>query len=328
MSADGGAREPTRSRLGRLMRSRWIRPAQAAVTVVLLLWIVNSVDRNVWSNLRGVRPETFALAVAVFASAQAIGGVRLFLLTPGLRFGEAMAATWAGYFWGNFLPGSVGGDVVRFVRLTGAGVAPSTTAGALIVDRLANLLAILGLVVFATATRSLQIAVSVERGWLYAAAALALLGLGALLALRRRFAGPLTRMLSPLTQLFRRPLLGLAVVLLSFANIAVSILAQWQLALALGIAINLVDLAQIICVLTVVVMLPISLNGLGVQEAGYVAALLRSGAAPGDAVAFSIMVRLLIVATSLLGGLLVLYEHIRPARRAGQPPSPPGDLRQ
>lgn len=297
--------------------SRWMRAAQALVTILLLSWLAGSIDAGVWQALSGIKALTLLACFLVFASAQLIGGFRLWLLTPGATLRGAQAATWVGYFWGNFLPSSVGGDIIRLMRLRGEGIPGATAAGALVLDRIANLLPILAVVAFAALTSSLSLAVNIDPVWGFAFALMGLAGAVALWLVRRRLAGPIRRVLQPARQLVRRPGLILGVALLSAANIGVSILAQLWLARALGIVIDIVELAQIIAVLTLVVMLPVSLNGLGVQEAGYVVALTTAGAPLDAAIAFSLLARLLILATSLLVGLFVLAEKLRPRQASG-----------
>ncbi len=294
-----------------------MRGAQAIVTILLLSWLVGSIDAGVWQAVTGIQPLTLLACFLVFASAQMIGGFRLWLVTPGATLRGAQAATWVGYFWGNFLPSSVGGDIVRLMRLRAEGIPGATAAGALVLDRIANLLPILAIVAFAALTRSLSFAMNIDPVWGIAFALVGLAGAVALWLVRGRLAGPIRRALQPARQLVRRPGLALGVALLSAASIGVSILAQWWLARALGLAIDLVELAQIIAVLTLVVMLPVSLNGLGVQEAGYVAALTTAGAPLDAAIAFSLLVRLLMLATSLLAGLFVLSEKLQARQASG-----------
>jgi uncharacterized membrane protein YbhN (UPF0104 family) len=92
----------------------------------------------------------------------------------------------------------------------------------------------------------------------------------------------------------------------------VSIVAQWLVAQAVGIEISLAQLASIICMVTLIVLLPISFNGIGLQEVSFVAFLTGAGVSQDIALSFSLLTRVLIVGTSLIAGLVAFTARSRP----------------
>ena len=123
-------------------RSRALVVLQIVVTLALIGWLVTKIDRRALDAALALDPWIACAAVLVFASAQIWGGLRLHALVPDRKVtaGEAIRATFVGYFFANFLPGTVGGDVVRGIRLKSAGVGLGELAGVLVLDRVINTL--------------------------------------------------------------------------------------------------------------------------------------------------------------------------------------------
>jgi hypothetical protein len=92
-----------------------------------------------------------------------------------------------------------------------------------------------------------------------------------------------------------------------------AVFAQLLIANALGIGIGVVELTSVTGLATLFSLVPVSLNGVGVQEVSLVAMLQLLGAAEDPAVAFAIFSRALILGGSVLGGLLLLFSG-RPAK--------------
>ena len=316
-------RLPGPDAVGAALRSRPARLLQVGVTLALLCWILASLDGRAWRAIGSIGPVALGGAVILFSSAQIFGGLRLSLLLPERSlWREALAATWIGYFWGNFLPSTVGGDVVRGFRLTRAGVKLPTVAGALLLDRLLNFCAVV-LVLMATAlplsagpARHIASAIAMP------AAIAAACGIGLVLWLARsseRVRTAARMALEPLRLVSRSPARLCGVVLMSLLSLGVAIAAEWLLARRLGIAIGIAELANIICLVTLLVLLPVSLNGLGLQEASFVVFLTRAGAPIELALSFSLLARVLIVGAGGIGGLVTIADRLTAGRRLRSP---------
>lgn len=300
------------------MRSFSVSPLarllQIAVTLALTAWIASALDARAWAAMRSIGSAMLASAIFLFASAQILGGLRLALLLPGQSlWREALTATVVGYFWGNFLPGTVGGDVVRGFRLRRAGINVPTLAGTLLLDRLLNIAALLGILLITAWPLGNALFRTID--WSVALPAVIALLTGAVLGIgtvwwseRVRQIGALV--FSPLLALTRSPMRFLAVVGLSLLSLGVAILAEWLIARQLGLAIGLGELTGIICLVTVIVLIPISLNGLGLQEASFLVLLTHAGASADLALSFSLLARVLIVGASMIAGLVVLADRL------------------
>ncbi len=265
---------------------------------------------------RGVPPATLAAAVILFASSQLFGGLRLALLLPDLSlWREAQAATWAGYFWANFLPGTVGGDVVRAFRLKGAGVDLPTLVGALVLDRVINLGALV--VIAIVCVRPFVRALLGGTDTIAAPVVALTLVVASVFVLARRSArvrNVTVLAMQPLRKVMQSPTRMVGIGVFTSLTLGAAIVAEWLLASQLGIAIGLVELAGIICLVTVIVVIPVSLNGLGLQEVSFVTFLSAAGVPLSLALSFSLLARVLIIGASVIAGLVVLVDRVEAAR--------------
>ncbi|MHC4912448.1 MAG: lysylphosphatidylglycerol synthase transmembrane domain-containing protein [Planctomycetota bacterium] len=93
-----------------------------AVVVVLITWGAVWLNREVgWDNLAEtflkINLGVFAVALGIFAIGQAIVALRWWLLLRSqsifIKFSASVRLHFLGLFYNNFLPSSVGGDVVR-----------------------------------------------------------------------------------------------------------------------------------------------------------------------------------------------------------------------
>ncbi|MGB2806708.1 MAG: lysylphosphatidylglycerol synthase transmembrane domain-containing protein [Sedimentisphaerales bacterium] len=98
-----------------------------AVVVCGIIWGIFWVRREVgWDNLadtfRSINLGVFALVLGVFIISQVIVGLRWWLLLRSqsifIRFWAAVRLYFLGWFYNNFMPGSMGGDIVRAVYVT------------------------------------------------------------------------------------------------------------------------------------------------------------------------------------------------------------------
>jgi len=306
------AEQATRWR--RTGRAKALVVLQLVVTLALIGWLISKIDKQALDAALALDPWIACAAVLVFASAQIWGGLRLHALVPDgkVTSGEAIRTTFVGYFFANFLPSTVGGDVVRGIRLKSAGVGLGELAGVLVLDRVINTLFIAAVALAVTPlVRSLLPNLDwrlllIVAALACAAAACVILPAGRVSTVR----SSLYEVVAPSLVLARRPARLGIVIMMTAASLASGIGGQWLLGLAMDIPIEFVKFAGIACAITLVGLIPISFNGIGLQEAGYVTTLTALEIAQPHAVAFAFAVRLMILVTSLLGGLVFLAEPL------------------
>lgn len=227
------------------------------------------------------------------------------------------------------LPTGVGGDAVRIVeharRRPGRG---GDVAAAVLFERVIGAAGVLvmvaaGLALAAGRYDDLELLVAVE------AVFLALVAAGFVLLFSRRAArafrwlGPLAgvlrleragRSLYEALHAYRRhPRVLAAVLAVTVALQLVRVVAIWLCGEAVGIDVSPLVYVVLGPLLFLVMMVPFTINGLGVREAFFVAFLADFGVAADPAFATGFLFYAVTIATSLPGGVILLWRSARGA---------------
>lgn len=241
---------------------------------------------------------------------------RAVLAALGLRAGvpRLLHHYLAGLFVGNFLPSTIGGDVLRVRRLSAENGSGADTFASVVLERLTGwiVLPVITLVALGLnpGLRELGTASALAAG--LAVSTLVLLcvlllvvahpRIGGRLADRegwQRFAGAVHL---GLDRFRRNPGSVLGVLATGFAYQLVVVLAAFLAARALGIdPVGITATLVFMPAVAIAQVLPISLGGLGVREGAFVVFLDPLGVERGQAIALGLLVYGLNLAVSLLG---------------------------
>lgn len=221
-------------------------------------------------------------------------------------------------FVGTFLPASVGGDAVRSVALARHGVPMADAVASVLVDRVLGTVSLLLI-----AAASIWFAppglpdwlAAVTLGLAIAGCAAVVLGLFDATAERwtqgligRFTTGKLqkagTNLLTSLRSYNRSPVALLNVLAGSIGVQLLRVTQAWMLGLALGLTPGFTAYLVYIPVILVVMLLPVTINGLGTSQAAFVWLFAASGVATADAFALSVLFLALGTLGNLPGGLL------------------------
>lgn len=309
---------------------------QLFVSAGLITWVVARVPAEVWRQLLDANCGWFAVACAGLFTSLAVGALRLHRLLrrslPTTGYPLFLKGTLIGYFCSSFLPASVGGDVVKLAWLgRKTGNLHACLAG-MLVERCISLLVTAIMLVASLSLISQRIvvfpalpAVSGPRIWgtglLFVAAAA-----GAVLLIR---SSPLVA--KKIRIFFRNTLEALrawhgcsgavlecagwsAVVLVLVAGACLCPLT-WAVGSSLGVA----EAAAGILLVTLVSLVPVSINGLGVYDASLTAFLHLVGLPLGQAAKIAVLMRITILIAGLPGAFLFL--KIRKLDRKVSPPA-------
>jgi uncharacterized membrane protein YbhN (UPF0104 family) len=262
-----------------------------------------------------------ALALAIATGQLVVGAARWQLLLKGLctyvRFGATLRLFAIGAFFNICLPTGLGGDLYRIWGLRRATVATRAAINSVVVERLC-------------VVSSLLLLVLAQSPWLFgrlqpgaAVATLALLCLIGLVAIAfmtvadrfpdggRRWlplawagalAGDLRRVLWHRATLVPSAVLS---VLAIAAYCSVVYFAAWSL----GIELTALACALLVPTAMMAMLVPITVGGWGVREGAMVFALQGAGIVPEQALAVSILVGIIFMGTSLVGGLAWLFSR-------------------
>ena len=234
-------------------------------------------------------------------------------------FWKLLRVQLAANFLGSFLPSTVGVDFVRVAALVRGGHSSAAVIGATLVDRASM---VLGTFLFASVTILVlsQVAIPAEMsrivllltviGVLICATALLpgvrrWVRLSLLPRLPEKVRGAI-HSVADASLAFRHEYRALFwAALTSVVTLVVRILFAKCVALACGVDVKFLDLLLVIPILWIIVMLPITIGNIGVQEAGYVAVMTLIGVGPAVAVSMSIIEHVVARAVSLPGALFI-----------------------
>jgi uncharacterized protein (TIRG00374 family) len=296
-----------------------IRLALSVVMLAILVWRIPPIQ------LDEVMPEMTArtllwLAVAMVLTLLAVvlSAVRwqrvLEVLGLQAALRHLLSYNLAGQFVSNVLPTTIGGDVLRYSRLSReTGESPKSFAS-VVLERLTGwivlpLISVAGFLVnppLQHLGRATQVAVSLAFVTLLALCillyAVADQRIGGRFEARdgwRRFAGAVHL---GLDRLRREPVAAANVLLVGFAYQLVLVLAAVAAAQALGVRpAGLTALLAFFPAVAIAQVLPIGISGLGVREAAFVLFLGPLGVEAQDAIALGLLLYLLNLGVSLLG---------------------------
>jgi uncharacterized membrane protein YbhN (UPF0104 family) len=265
-----------------------------------------------------------ALALAIYLVTQGISAVRWAALARpiGIKtpFKDILRYYLIGMFFNLFAPGTVGGDVSRVYYLVrdeqahakGRGVTTVHAAMSVLMDRAIGMVVLVwlgaaGLLLFP----AYPIPATVRTVTLLLALAF-LVGALSVPLLRRLLPEDGHQLVVKLRLALRSyrtqwRALGAATLL----SVAVHLIQAWM-HVAMGRALDL-DLPFSFCIIVYPLVgtfaaIPISVNGLGLREGGYVFLLAVIGIGTEKGVAFGILLFLIVALDSLLGGLLFLLQ--------------------
>lgn len=294
-------------------------------SLLLLAYVLQCVD---WSELRAHGQEidlTFlALFIAITPVNVAISVLKWqqLLTVRGIRvsFGHLFSLYVQGQFYNSFLPSSVGGDVVRALRLTQEVGSPKVVLGSVVVERFTGLTVLVGMTVVALLWSAplrenlLVLALSAGCVVAYLAILIALLDARAIALLKRmlirvtflegilnkleRFQESLMQYRTCRGALFQSLLLSLLFYVGTILNVylACRMLGR-DVPLSFSLTVPVVLLISI---------LPVTINGMGLTEWAFMATFPLVGISPTTGLSVSVLIRVKLIVWSSFGYLVHL----------------------
>lgn len=219
----------------------------------------------------------------------------------------------AGLFVGNFLPTTIGGDVLRVTRLSAVNGEPPATFASVVLERLTGWLVLPFITLFALFTHPalLHLGAATRAAVLLALGTLTLLAgvlvivaspqLGARLRSRPgwlRFAAAVHLGLRRFRQ---QPLASASVLLVGCAYQLAVVLAAGMIAAGVGIHVGWAPIVAFVPAVAIAQVLPVSVGGLGVREAAFVLFLHPLGVPAAQAITLGLAFYAVNLAASLAG---------------------------
>jgi glycosyltransferase 2 family protein len=303
---------------------------QIAVSAILLAIILHQVHwAEVWDALRRIDLFWLAVAWGLFLLGVVVRAVRWRVLLDALGVHRPLRELTGWYFVGSFfnviLPTGFGGDAVRAAELSQDTGRPGPVVNSVIVDRYLGIMVLLGMGLIAGILRP----GTASSGIFAFTAALFAGGLLAAWLLRRSWWANLARhdgLFGKVVRLLRLPVLAEAVAPYDLQALGRALVASlvfnllqigWNVAIGWGLGLRLPVSAYFVFVpLTALVLLLPAFGGLGVREMSYVGLFGSAGVPQAIALALSLGIYIITVATGLVGGAIYLVGGIRRARKA------------
>jgi uncharacterized protein (TIRG00374 family) len=322
------AEEPSPPQAPAPLRVPWGRLAlRVLLSVAVLAALFTQISiADVLQNLKRVSPAFVLFAWGYYALCQLLSSYRWQLLLKAKQVDVPLSKLFSyymiGMFANSFLPGSVGGDVVKSYHLFRRTKDVKIAAVSVFLERFTGLvgLSLISVIALAVGYRHLDSPIVL---WSVLIAVATLIGsvliLWKLPVLARRAAW--------LRRFFPEKLLntsqGIYEALLSYrhhlptvmAAVAVSAVLQFLFAayyalasVAMGIPIDVIYFMLFLPLITLVSMIPISLGGLGLREAMMVALFGAVGISQTDVLSVSLTIHLINTLLSLWGGALLIRQ--------------------
>jgi uncharacterized membrane protein YbhN (UPF0104 family) len=301
---------------------------RVAATVGLMAWAVKDIQWGRFVKLLAAAEWPWWLAaLAVTLVCQAVAGIRWAALARPLGFDFSRRFFVRRFFEGMFfslcLPSSIGGDVVKAVRIGASTSLRLLAACSVLADRLTGLSALGVLVGTAVAARRHGLSTAATLGVFAGLLAAVLLAFWIGLALLDRVHALLPETSSArdfvgrLLPYRRQPSIVLMAVGWSFAVQLGGVLAVALVGRALGVQQPPLVWVSVVPLVALAMVLPISIGGFGVRE-NALEYLLRGYGVPSETgIAIALLWGLCSVLAGLVGGVLFLLE--RKPLAGGQP---------
>ena len=301
------------------------RTAISLAFIVLLFYLVREDIPQIAGTLKNANRALLALSVAVALSTLVILSKRLQLIFAAedvsLKLSEALNLTFIGYFFNNFLPTSVGGDIVKLMCASRITQQPGKSVTAILMDRVFGLFTFilipsLSFLFILKSVKNPAVPIIIY-SFLVFSFLFFLLLFNRSVARRFKFVerflnvfrlGEKVRKVYDGMHNFKRhkKVVGEAMVL-SFLGQTVNIFVLYMMTLALGASANIAYFYILAPVIHLLSMLP-SLNGLGIREGAYVY-FLTPYIGRENAVALSLLWLGLLFILSFIGGFIYLVRH-------------------
>jgi glycosyltransferase 2 family protein len=300
----------------------WVKTTlKIVISVALLSYLISIAGiEETLEQLKTANLWFVPVAVALYLLSQFFSAYRWQFLSKALGFHLSLRTFYdyylMGMFFSLFLPGAIGGDVMRMVFLARECKRKKREALlTLLAERGVGLIAVLLMTGTVCLLPPVQVIPSGIRYTIIGMSLAAILGYLVLtglpiarLAQRYAFLNLLVQ-----AEVYWRdfPLLARSV-LISFAVQGVMIITQLGIAQAVGIDVPLPCLIAVYGLAGLISVLPIAFNGIGVREGAYVSLFHFMGIPKETALAFAIYWFMVSAVTSLVGGIVMLKGHYRP----------------
>lgn len=291
--------------------------AAAALLAALIFWID---PRNVAGTIQAFHPAYYLLALALLYAHILVQGIMIKVLLAGqglnVRAREVFRLFVIANFFGLFLPGAIGPDLVLCYNLCKSTDRKETVLSAILYIRI-MVLFVMAILAFLAAFHPLASGTDIHllTGVTLAAfvvyffmmanrESLALARRLLAVLERHRWTAVIHRTYFALASISGNRLIGARIAPLLMASALIKIVVDYVIALALGIDIPLIYFFVFIPVITIAAALPLTFAGIGVREGSYVGLFALAGIPAEQSVTVALVSLSLVLVVAINGAVL------------------------
>ncbi len=308
------------------MKDRLITLLKITVSLGLIVYLFTRIDlAQVGHALKSASYWYLLPAALLFLAAMSNAGLKWYILLRAqgiyVPFRAVLSYTYVGFFFNNFLPANVGGDLMRGYGLARYTEHAAEAAVSVVVDRIVGLMAFMSSAVVAALVAVFVMHQENLQGVEVAAiVGLAVIAAGFAVILSRRVRAQVERLftwklLAPFAPIYGRLSAALNAYRYSYSPLALAFctslltlvltnFTDYLIVQSLGGGIPLIYIFLFNPIIAFVLLVPISVGGLGVTQAIYPFFYGLVGVPGSLAFTLSLLKQLIIYVTSLLGGVL------------------------
>ena len=300
---------------------------KAAVGISLLVFLLSKTDLSeIWSLVKASRMEFLFLAILTYVATVIVISYRWRLLLYAhdikVALRNLVVYYFIGFFVNNFLPTSIGGDIVRTLDLARKSGRRAESAASVLMERVIGLtaivfLALMGLLLVGRMDYKprLFLVVFVFLGFLLLLFVSIFYDIP-LEGLKRRLKeikflefGRRMKKLYGCLKLYRdsKNALG-GVFFVSIVYQVLNALFVYCVSLTLGLGVKFYYFLLFVPLIGLVGFIPISINAVGLREGGYVFLLARIERSSAEALSLALLVYAITLAVSLIGGIFFVIR--------------------
>ncbi len=276
------------------------------VPVVLIYFLFKNLDwENLGEILRSYPIDGLLIAIAASITANILFALRWYYLIRTVNInvapGYPIRLMFYSLFLSNFLPTTIGGDLVKIagITLNSPSGEKSIRVSTVVADRIFSLLSKIILIPLVLIFKPAELL----QNWQLPMSSSSAIFVKIPVRIRN-WLGDYLHSIKPW---FRAKPLFL-IFCISFGSLFFTILSQWILIQRLNPYISMLVVFYIAILTYFVTILPISINGLGIQEGSYTLLLMQVGMSYDQALISAILIRFITLCVSGIGGLLFLTQ--------------------
>ena len=207
----------------------------------------------------------------------------------------------AGSYASNFLPSTIGGDLVRIVGMLNYHQSKVVVVSSVVVDRAINVISFLALTPLALWIFNIT---SLFSGFLQQISlSLGIANLKWMEGIKKQWIKIQNSLRTSFKLWARSPLVIVKAFMISWLSLIVVFLGVWVLARGIQIQVTLLEVIAVSVVVYILTLLPISVNGYGLREVAVIALYTRLGASIEQASTLAIITRSLSIISTLPGAI-------------------------